>query len=86
MANTEGAALDADSLAALVERVRAGRLPPPSARRCIREVAGLSIREMAEALHVTPMTVWRWETGTNPRLVHAIEYRRLLDALQEVER
>jgi DNA-binding XRE family transcriptional regulator len=42
---------------------------------------------MATHLEVTPMTVLRWERGeAEPRIDHAISYRRLLDELVQVMR
>jgi DNA-binding XRE family transcriptional regulator len=64
--------------------VRASRLPPPSVRQRIRRKARVSLRMMGAQLGVTPMTVLRWEHGdAEPRLAHAIAYRRLLDELQD---
>jgi DNA-binding XRE family transcriptional regulator len=55
-----------------------------SARREIRCSASASLRDLADELGVSPMTVLRWEQGkTKPRLAHAIAYRRLLDQLAE---
>jgi DNA-binding transcriptional regulator YiaG len=68
----------------LVERVRASQLPSPSVRRSIRLSARVSLRDVAAELSVSPMTVLRWEQGkSEPRLVHAVAYRQLLDALRE---
>jgi predicted transcriptional regulator len=68
----------------LAERLAASRLPTPAVRRSIRTAAGASLRDIASELGVTPMTVARWETGSEPRLSHAIAYRRLLDQLREI--
>jgi DNA-binding XRE family transcriptional regulator len=68
----------------LAGRLAASRLPTPLQRRNIRIAAGASLRDVARELDVTPMTVARWETGSEPRLAHAIAYRRLLDQLREV--
>jgi DNA-binding XRE family transcriptional regulator len=68
----------------LAERLAASRLPTPLQRRNIRIAAGASLRDVARELDVTPMTVARWEAGSEPRLAHAIAYRRLLDQLREV--
>jgi DNA-binding transcriptional regulator YiaG len=68
----------------LVEKVRAAQLPPPAVRRRIRCDAGVTLAEMAAELNVTPVTVLRWEQGTEPRRDRAIAYRGLLDALREV--
>jgi len=68
----------------LTERIRESRLPDPSVRKKAREMAGVSIREMAEALSVSPMTLLRWEKGKEPRRrSQAIAYRQLLDELQK---
>jgi predicted transcriptional regulator len=71
----------------LLSQVRAAQLPTPRERRRIRENAGVSIREAAEAVGVAAMSFWRWETGeVQPTRANAISYRRLLDALEEVSR
>lgn len=68
----------------LPERVRMAKLPPPTMRRAVRLRARASLRDVASELAVSPMTVLRWEQGlSEPRLAHAIAYRRLLDALSE---
>lgn len=68
----------------LVDRVGMAKLPPPSARRSIRKRARASLRDMAQELGVSPMTVLRWEQGeSEPWLSHAVAYRQLLDALSE---
>lgn len=72
----------AEPFSALVERVRASRLPRPAERRRIRQAARLTYRDMASVLGVDPMTVLRWERGVTPRPEHAVYYRRLLDALE----
>lgn len=69
--------------AALVERVRAGRLPPPAERRAIREAAHVTLRELGNALGVHEATAQKWERGTvRPRPTDAIAYRELLDGLR----
>lgn len=74
----------------LIERVRARhqasrRLPPPDARRAIRQAAGLSQRTCAEHCGgVTQQTFARWEDGTRtPSTEHLIAYVELLDALAD---
>jgi DNA-binding XRE family transcriptional regulator len=74
-----------DPLVVLVEKVRLARLPSPARRREIRERAGVSLRRMAAALGVDPMSAARWERGdVTPRLDHAVAYRRLLGELEAV--
>jgi transcriptional regulator with XRE-family HTH domain len=71
----------------LAERLRAAQLPPPAMRRTIRLNAGASLREVAEELGVTPLTVARWERGeAEPRRGSAIAYRKVLDDLVGVSR
>jgi transcriptional regulator with XRE-family HTH domain len=71
----------------LVERLRAARLPAPSARRKIREDAGVSLRVGADALGVEVLTLRRWESGTPPRrLDDQIRYAEFLDRLSEFGR
>lgn len=68
----------------LADRVRASQLPPPLERVKIRQESGASLRDLAEELGVSPMTVLRWEQGrSKPRMRRAIAYRRLLDELKE---
>ena len=70
--------------ARVVEQVRAAQLPEPEERRRIRLRAGLTYRDLGDALEVDTMTAWRWENGrTAPRRAAAVRYRRLLDALVE---
>lgn len=69
----------------LVERLRATALPPPAQRREIRRKAGASLREVAEELGVTALTVSKWERAiAGPKPDHAVAYRRLLQELQVV--
>jgi DNA-binding transcriptional regulator YiaG len=68
----------------LLERVRARRrLPPAAERRRIRQAAGISQDDMARALGVSQMSIWRWERGTRPR-EHEAAYARLLDELERL--
>ncbi len=68
---------------ALVDDLQAAKLPAPAQRRGIRIGAGATLRDIAEELRVTPMTILRWERGdADPRRAHAIAYRRLLDMLR----
>jgi DNA-binding transcriptional regulator YiaG len=71
-------ALDA---ALSLARLRRG-LPSPSARRRIRERAGIAQRHVAEALGVDRAAVSRWETGDrDPSGATLAEYVRLLEKL-----
>ncbi|GAC1569985.1 MAG: hypothetical protein NVS3B18_01680 [Candidatus Dormibacteria bacterium] len=76
LANTEASS-------ELIARVRGSQLPAPSQRKRIRDAAGVTLREMAQELGVTPMTVFRWERGSSkPIMSNALAYRKLLDALE----
>jgi transcriptional regulator with XRE-family HTH domain len=66
------------------ERVAAARLPAGPIRRSIRLAARVTLREMADELGVTPMTVLRWEQGVEPHRERAIRYREVLDQLREI--
>jgi DNA-binding transcriptional regulator YiaG len=69
--------------ASLAERVRAAQLPTPANRRRIRQRAKVSLRQIAEPIGVTAMTVLRWERGeVVPKLEHAAAYRQLLEELE----
>jgi DNA-binding transcriptional regulator YiaG len=73
-----------DPRGALLEAASVYRRLPGARRRIrIREDAGVSQRQMADALGVSVMTLWRWEQGIRPRLSHARAY---LDLLEELER
>jgi transcriptional regulator with XRE-family HTH domain len=55
------------------------RLPPPPARRDLRERAGLTQAQVASMLQVGRSAVTRWELGTrNPRGELAARYGDLL--------
>lgn len=59
-------------------------LPPPERRRAIREGAGISLRQMGDALDVTGSCIKKWEEGAaepRPRNLH--EYVQLLKDLEE---
>lgn len=76
--------LDTSTSAGLAAAVRDARLPDPDTRRSIRETAGVTIREAAAAIGVSPMALHRWERGdARPRRHNAIAYARLLDALRD---
>lgn len=78
---SRSAEIDGADLTEVVERIRRTRLPDTPRRRAIRESAGVSIREMAALCGVSPMSVCRWERGTNPVPDKAARYREVLDAL-----
>jgi len=61
------------------------RLPLPAERRQIREAAGVSLRQLGEALGASPMAILRWEQGAQPRDPdQAREYGILLDELRSL--
>lgn len=61
------------------------RLPTPALARAIREAAGATQAELAEALGVDQSTVARWESGVRrPGPDKAEQYLAVLDALREV--
>lgn len=60
------------------------RLPGARQRARIRSSAGVTQRQMAEALGVATMTLWRWEQGARPRPRHAKAYLELLDELERL--
>lgn len=68
----------------LAERARLRQtLPPARVRRAIREAAGVTQAEAAEALEVSRHTFIHWERGTRqPRREAAERYARLLQALK----
>jgi DNA-binding transcriptional regulator YiaG len=72
-----------DAITALVQRVQARRrLPSPPARRLLREQAGLSQQDVADALGVTRTAVSLWEAGDRePRPAHRERYLELLDRI-----
>ena len=61
-------------------------LPAPSMRRALRESAGLTLRQAAEAVGVSSkMTVSRWERGLQtPRGEDRVRYSQFLRVLSEV--
>ncbi len=53
--------------------------------RRVRTNAGLSLADVADALHTTAGAVSRWETGVRvPSGRSALAYKRLLDQIAEV--
>jgi len=78
--------MDEGKVAALLQRVaRQRRMPPPTARRLLREQARLSQRDVAAVLGVSAVAVSHWERGTRqPRPEHHAAYQALLDKLASV--
>lgn len=68
----------------LYKKIRARRdLPSPTVRRLIREQAGLSQQDIAEALGATRAAVSRWESGQRePRGDLLVAYVTLLRRLK----
>lgn len=52
-----------DALAALADLVFVDELPPPAERKLIRELAGLTLDDVATALLTDRGTLSRWESG-----------------------
>ncbi len=64
-------------------RARLG-LPAPAARRALREEAGLSQQDLADALGVKRETISRWERDErHPRGRYLLAYVELLRELRE---
>ena len=75
---------NATSADELLERLRSRRqLPPADERQRIREAAGLSLRQVGDALGVTHSLIRHWERGGTPREQHAA-YAELLERLRGV--
>lgn len=65
-----------------VAALRPPPLPPQEMWGQIRRAAGLSREEVAAAVRVHPMTVWRWEEGhSTPWRRHLPRYSVVLEAL-----
>ena len=74
-----------DPLTEALEGARtARRLPPPAARRLLREHAGLVQGDLARALGVSRVAVSRWESGTRTPRGEAL--RRYVEALDRLAR
>jgi transcriptional regulator with XRE-family HTH domain len=60
------------------------RLPPPGARKLLRQLAGLPQQALADELRVARPTISRWERGlrqvSGP---HVLEYAALLERMRE---
>lgn len=59
-------------------------LPSPESRRAIREMAGVSTADVAQALGVSRQTISNWETGKrSPCGAHLEGYLEILSLLRE---
>jgi DNA-binding XRE family transcriptional regulator len=66
------------------ESVKGDDLPPPAERLKLREFQGLTQKQVAEALGVTPGAVSGWEKGRyEPRGDVRIQYAELLRLIKE---
>lgn len=60
-------------------------LPPPEARRQIREAAGVSCAAIGEVIGVSRDAVLKWERGQRrPSPRHAHQYNEILNRLAQV--
>ncbi|NUV32795.1 helix-turn-helix transcriptional regulator, partial [Streptomyces sp. KAI-27] len=75
-----------DPVAALLEDARLRKtMPPPAERQRLREAAGLTRGQVADACQVRRQTIANWEEGkTTPKPPGATAYARLLDGLKEL--
>ena len=65
-----------------IELVRVRRLVTTGVAREVRQEAGLSLAEMANAVGVHRMTIHKWERGRHrPRGVAALRYAEVLEEL-----
>jgi transcriptional regulator with XRE-family HTH domain len=59
-------------------------LPPPAARRALREAAGVSLEGVARAAGVSRQTVLGWESGAfGPRGENLTRYAEVLQVMRE---
>lgn len=64
---------------------RRDSLPDPEVARALRRAAGLTVRELADALDVTAPTISRWERGLrHPRGQLRERYAGALEELRRV--
>jgi transcriptional regulator with XRE-family HTH domain len=64
---------------------RARRLSVTGEARKLREQAGLSLREVADAIGASPSALWRWENAQRtPRGAAAVAWGELLRDLDPV--
>lgn len=69
----------------ILERMSMRRaLPDPEKRTAIREAAGLSLRDLADAIGVSTTTVHFWETGKRkPNAKHLDAYLTVLKTMSD---
>jgi transcriptional regulator with XRE-family HTH domain len=66
--------------------IQVRRLATSGEAKAIREEAGLSIREVADAIDVSPSGLFRWENGKRtPRGEAAVRYAKFLERLASSE-
>lgn len=69
----------------LIDIGRCRALARDGGAESIRLTAGITMTEMAEAVGVSPATIWRWEKGhRHPDRRSALKYLRVLDALAQL--
>ncbi|MGW7620734.1 helix-turn-helix transcriptional regulator [Streptomyces antimycoticus] len=75
-----------DSVEALLQEARlTARMPEPAERLRLRQAAGLSRAQVAEAVGVGRQTVANWEDGTtDPQPPGRFKYLRLLEGLAQI--
>ncbi len=65
----------------LIEEKTRESLPPAIRRREIRESADISVLELAETIHVTRQSLYRWERGAEPSGENRQAYSEALEAI-----
>ena len=71
------------TLQTLSDRVRYRQeLPPPSARRMLRQAAGVSLQDIADVVGVTRQAVATWEDGRTPRGQSLPRYLEVIETLR----
>lgn len=76
-----------DALAVLSGLAFADELPPADERKVIRELAGLTLDDVATALHTDSGTLSRWESGARKpsgpsKVLYGLTLQRLADIPQ----
>ncbi|MCU1591669.1 MAG: hypothetical protein JWP11_2925 [Frankiales bacterium] len=71
----------------IVLLVRVRRLAKSGEAQALRLAAGLSLREVADAVGISHSNLWRWEAGKRaPRGPAAVAWARLLDELATAQK